>query len=115
MSKIVSGRKPFAKEESVINYDCNSEEEWREENEEGEYLLLQNYVLFSHFFFVTFIVLGEDVCDSDNEDIQAQDEAYNDCSHLVSEDDYSVLIVDVDGLCFPSFKSNSYALDEIDE
>lgn len=66
-------------------------------------------------FFVTFRVLGEDVCDSDNEDIQAQDEAYNDCSNLVSEDDYSVLIVDVDGLCFPSFKSNSYALDEIDE
>ena len=114
MSKIVSGRKPFAKEESEINYDCNSEEEWREENEEGEYFRFQNDVLFSPFF-VTFRVLGEDVCDSDNEDIQAQDEAYNDCSHLVSEDDYSVLIVDVDGLCFPSFKSNSYALDEIDE
>ena len=50
MSNIVSGRKPFAKEESEINYDCNSEEEWREENEEDEYLRLQNDVLFSHFF-----------------------------------------------------------------
>jgi len=50
VSKIVSGRKPFAKEESEINYDCNSEEEWREENEEGEYFRFQNDVLFSPFF-----------------------------------------------------------------
>ena len=61
-------------------------------------------------------MLGEDVGDSDNEDNHtAQNEAYNDCLNLVSEDDYSVLIVDADGFCFPSFKTNSYALDEIDE
>ena len=46
-------------------------------------------------------MLGEDVGDSDSEDNHTvQHEAYND---LVSEDDYIVFIVDVDGFCFPSF------------
>lgn len=36
-SRIVSGRKPFAKDYSIFNYDYDSEAEWEEEDPEGVY------------------------------------------------------------------------------
>ena len=35
-SRIISGRRPFAKDYSVFNYDYDSEAEWEEEDPEGE-------------------------------------------------------------------------------
>ena len=38
VSTIVSGRRPFAKDNELLNYDYDSGEEWEDE-EEGETLL----------------------------------------------------------------------------
>lgn len=38
-SKVIGGRRPFAKDAGQLNYEYDSEDEWQEENEEGESIL----------------------------------------------------------------------------